>query len=129
MVADTRARVKPRKPQVRAMFISPVAMYPVALLVMAAQGWWTGNLEALFAAPITALLFTLLDYPIAIMVLLVVSRLWSARPAPVRIAATITLALASYFTFVWPLKLFHLPTTFMAVVVSVTALTWGWLAS
>lgn len=110
---------------VRAMLISPLVMYPVALLLMAARGWWTDNLEAVFAAPITALLFTMLDYPVAVVVLWVVSRLWSARPASLRVAAEIMLALAAYFTLVWPLKPFRLPTAFMAVVVGVTALTWG----
>lgn len=111
--------------RVRAILISPLVMYPEALLLMAARGCWTDNLEAVFAAPITALLFTLLDYPIAVVVLWIMSRLWSARPASFRVAAAITLALAAHFTLVWPLNLFHLPTAFMAVVVGVTALTWG----
>jgi O-antigen/teichoic acid export membrane protein len=100
-------------------------MYPVALLLMAVRGWWTGNLEAVFAAPLTALLFTLLDYPIVVVVLWLVSRRWSTRPASTRVVAAIALASAAYFAMVWPLGLFHLSAVFMSIVVGATGLAWG----
>lgn len=111
----------------KAMWISPLATYPVALLLMAAQGWWRGNLEAMFAAPITALLFTLLDYPVAVIVLWIVYRQWPARPAPFRAAAAIGLALAAYLALIRPLDLFRFPAGFMAALACVTALAWGGL--
>jgi hypothetical protein len=100
-------------------------MYPVASLLMAALGWWSDNLEAMFAAPITALLFTLLNYPVAVAILWIVFRQWRARSASFRVAAAIALALVAHFALIRPLQLFRVPDAFMAVVVALTALTWA----
>ena len=109
----------------RATLLPPLWMYPVALLLMATRGWWTGNLEAVFAAPLTAMLFTLLDYPIVVVVLWLVSRRWSRRRASTRVVVAITLASAAYFAVVWPLGLLHLSAVFMSIVVGTTGLVWG----
>jgi len=108
----------------KAILISPLASYPVALLLMATQGWWRGNLEAMFAAPITALFFTLLDYPVGVIVLWIVGRWWPARPAQLRAAAAMVLAVAAWFALIWPLDLFRFPAGFMAALVCVTAHAW-----
>lgn len=108
----------------KAMFIAALASYPVALLLMAAQGWWRGNLEAVFAAPITALFFTLLDYPVGVIVLWIVGRRWPARSVQLQAAEAIVLALAAWFALIWPLDLFRFPAGFMAALVCVTALAW-----
>jgi len=94
---------------VRAMLIAPTAMYPVACLLMAAQGWWAGNLEAVFAAPITALRLALLAYPLTVILLWVVYRRWRPRSALLRKVAVLTLALAAYFALIRPLGLFRFP--------------------
>ena len=107
---------------VRAMLIAPTAMYPVACLLMAAQGWWAGNLEAVFAAPITALRLALLAYPLTVILLWVVYRRWRPRSALLRKVAVLTLALAAYFALIRPLGLFRFPAGFMAGVVGLTTL-------
>jgi hypothetical protein len=100
-------------------------MYPVAIVLMAIRGWWVGDMEAAFAAPITALVYTLVNYPIVVVVLWVVTRVWSTHPAAIRAVAAIAVASTVFFTVVWPLKLFRLPVAFMSVVVVVTGLAWG----
>jgi len=100
-------------------------MYPVAVLLMATRGWWVGNMEAAFAAPITALVFTLVNYPIVVAVLWIVSRLWSMSRASIRAVIAIALASAAFFAVVWPLELFRLSVSFMSLVVLVTSLAWG----
>lgn len=114
---------------VKALFISPVVIYPVALISMAFHGWWTNNLEAMFAAPITALLFTLVDYPIAVTTLWCVRRLGHARGTQFQVMACVALALAMHFALVWPLGLFRFSGVFTAFVVGVTALSWATIAT
>jgi hypothetical protein len=108
-----------------ATILPPFAMYPVALFLIAIRGWWIGNLESTFAAPMTALFFTLLDYPIAAIGLWSVSRLLSGQRATARAATALAVALVAFFAFVWPLGLFHLPIVFMLLVVGTTGLTWA----
>lgn len=112
---------------VKTLFLAPLTIYPVALLLMAAHGWWTDNAEAVFAAPITALLFMLLEYPVAVVVLWIVHRRWPERPARFPVAAAVALALAAHFALIWPLGLFRFSLPFMATVVGATALTWAGL--
>lgn len=105
----------------RVALLCPLAMYPVASLLMAVQGWWVGNLEALFAAPITGMLFTLLNYPVAVVVLWLTPRCSSSRPG-LFVLSSVGLALAGYFALVAPLDLLRLPAAFLSVIVATGAL-------
>ena len=111
----------------KTLFVAPLATYPPALLLMAAYGWWADNLEAVFAAPITALFFTLLNYPVAVLVLWVISRTATSHSGLFQITASIVLALVAYFAFFWQFAFFHFPVMFMAIIVGVSALSWATL--
>jgi hypothetical protein len=82
---------------IKAILLPPLWIYPVAAVLMAVWGAVSGDMEAAFAAPIVALTFTVLDYPIVVVVL------WLARPATsTRVFITIVLVSTACFTLLRP---------------------------
>ena len=82
---------------IKAILIPPLWIYPVAAVLMVVWGARSGDMEAAFAAPIVALTFTVLDYPIVVVVL------WLARPAnSTRVFITIVLVSTACFAVLLP---------------------------
>lgn len=74
----------------RALATAPIAIFPVALVFIMARSLLAGDLRELFAAPFSALMITVVGYPLA------VAAGWLLlRIAPALATASLTSALAA----------------------------------
>lgn len=109
----------------KAMLISPLVSFPIALVLMAVHGWWTDNLEAMFAAVVVAPFFTIMTYPIAVIALWIVRRLSARRSVLLRVLSAAIPASLIQFALLWRLSLPGYSALFMMFLIGVTALTWA----
>lgn len=109
----------------KAMLMPPLVSFPIALVLMAVHGWWTDNLEAMFAAVVVAPFFTVVTYPIAVIVLWIMRYSHAPKSVLSRVLSAAIPASVIQFALLWRLSLPGYSAVFMMFLIVVTALTWA----
>ena len=109
----------------KAMLISPLVSYPVALVLLAVHGWSNDDLEAAFAAVVVALFFMVVTYPIAVIALWIVHRFYATRSVLFRVMSAALPASVIQFALIWRFILTGFSAWFVMFLVGFSTLTWA----